>query len=125
MLSNAHKRHREEVCFRIAQRGCDGTLGECVAASVFVRVSLRTPARVCVSVSVVVWLYSCLSVAIISAVGLLAAAVLPIVDKLFYNQLLQFLIALAIGTLTGDALMHLLPHVRRHSLKQRFQSIFS
>jgi hypothetical protein len=30
--------------------------------------------------------------------------------KLFYQHLLQFLIALAVATLRGDALMHLLPH---------------
>lgn len=31
--------------------------------------------------------------------------------KSYYHQLLQFLVALAIGTLCGDALIHLLPHV--------------
>ena len=35
---------------------------------------------------------------------------IPIMQKLFYQHLLQFLIALAIGTLAGDALLHLLPH---------------
>lgn len=31
-------------------------------------------------------------------------------NKSYYHQLLQFLVALAIGTLCGDALIHLLPH---------------
>ncbi|XP_067651491.1 zinc transporter ZIP10-like [Haliotis asinina] len=57
-----------------------------------------------------VWGYSTLAVVIISLVGLLGVAVIPIMQKVFYNHLLQFLIALAVGTLTGDALLHLLPH---------------
>jgi zinc transporter 10 len=35
----------------------------------------------------------------------------PLVQRNFYQQLLQFLVALAVGTMCGDALFHLLPHV--------------
>ena len=31
-------------------------------------------------------------------------------QRAFYQHLIQFLIALAVGTLAGDALLHLLPH---------------
>ncbi|GFR99228.1 zinc transporter ZIP10 [Elysia marginata] len=57
-----------------------------------------------------VWGYSCVAVLVISLVGLLGVAVIPIMQKVFYNHLLQFLVALAIGALSGDALLHLLPH---------------
>ncbi|KAJ2939303.1 hypothetical protein O0L34_g13400 [Tuta absoluta] len=57
-----------------------------------------------------VWLYSSLSITAISACGLLGVAVIPIMHKTYYNHLLQFLVALAVGTLCGDALLHLLPH---------------
>lgn len=57
-----------------------------------------------------VWLYSTLSIAVISACGLLGVAVVPIMHKTYYNHLLQYLVALAVGTLCGDALLHLMPH---------------
>ncbi|XP_052254248.1 zinc transporter ZIP10-like isoform X3 [Dreissena polymorpha] len=57
-----------------------------------------------------VWGFSCVAVVIISLVGLLGVAVIPIMQKVFYNHLLQILVALAVGALSGDALLHLLPH---------------
>ncbi|KAL4220450.1 hypothetical protein ACF0H5_020851 [Mactra antiquata] len=57
-----------------------------------------------------VWGYSSLAVVIISLVGLFGVAVIPIMQKVFYQHLLQFLVALAVGTLSGDALLHLIPH---------------
>lgn len=61
------------------------------------------------------WWYSNLAVFIISACGVLGLAVIPITQKRFYEQLLQFLVALAVGTLAGDALLHLLPHAMTSS----------
>lgn len=60
--------------------------------------------------SATVWLFSYLAVIVISACGVLGLAVIPIMQKRFYQPLLQFLVALAVGTLAGDALLHLLPH---------------
>lgn len=60
--------------------------------------------------TVSVWLYATLSIIVISLCGLLGVAVIPVMQKTYYQQLLQFLVALAVGTLCGDALLHLLPH---------------
>lgn len=57
-----------------------------------------------------IWFYSNLAVLVISLCGILGLAVIPIMQKRYYQQLLQFLVALAVGTLSGDALLHLLPH---------------
>lgn len=57
-----------------------------------------------------VWLYSTLSIIGVSLCGLLGVAVIPFMEKHFYHHILQFLVALAVGTLAGDALLHLLPH---------------
>ncbi|RLU23386.1 hypothetical protein DMN91_003590 [Ooceraea biroi] len=60
--------------------------------------------------TVKVWVYSTCSILIISVSGLLGVAVIPCMGKYYYHHVLQFLVALAVGTLTGDALIHLLPH---------------
>lgn len=62
------------------------------------------------SIKPIVWIWSTVAVVIISAVGLLGVAVVPLVNKTYYNDVIQFLVALAVGCLTGDAFLHLLPH---------------
>lgn len=55
-------------------------------------------------------LYGSLAVLVISVSGILCVAIIPIIQKYFYQHFLHFFMALAIGSLTGDALLHLLPH---------------
>ncbi|KAJ9600976.1 hypothetical protein L9F63_000871, partial [Diploptera punctata] len=57
-----------------------------------------------------VWLYASVSILTISLIGLVGVAVVPLIQKSFFQQVLQFLVALAVGTMSGDALLHLLPH---------------
>ena len=57
------------------------------------------------------WGYSVLAVAVISLLSLVGVAIIPFMNRIFYKITLVFFIALAIGTLAGDALLHLFPHV--------------
>nr|CAD7426526.1 unnamed protein product [Timema monikensis] len=56
------------------------------------------------------YVYATISVLIISLLGLTGVLVVPLVNKSYYKYVLDFLSALAVGTLCGDALLHLLPH---------------
>ncbi|CAG4944346.1 unnamed protein product [Colias eurytheme] len=56
------------------------------------------------------WIYATLSILIISATGLVGVAIVPMIKSAAFGHVLHFLIAIAVGTLCGDALLHLLPH---------------
>ena len=60
---------------------------------------------------VTVWGYGFLSITIISLSSLLVIAIIPLIGHSVYHKLMSFLVALAVGTLSGDALLHLIPHV--------------
>jgi hypothetical protein len=57
------------------------------------------------------WLYGTASVFLISVFGLAAIMTIPQIATHHHPDILQLLVGLAIGTLTSDALLHLLPHV--------------
>ncbi|CAB1419174.1 unnamed protein product [Pleuronectes platessa] len=60
--------------------------------------------------TVMVWVWGFVSITIISLLSLLGVVLVPIIDQGCFKFLLTFLVALAVGTLSGDALLHLLPH---------------
>ncbi|KAM4561058.1 zinc transporter ZIP10 isoform 1-T3 [Fundulus diaphanus] len=60
--------------------------------------------------SVWVWIWGFVSITIISLLSLLGVILVPILKQSCFKFLLTFLVALAVGTLSGDALLHLLPH---------------
>ncbi|XP_067837837.1 zinc transporter ZIP6-like [Heptranchias perlo] len=69
-----------------------------------------------------VWIGGFVSVTVISLLSLLGITFMPLMNKSFFKFLLTFLVALAVGTLSGDAFLHLLPHsqgVHHHGAEQR------
>ncbi|KAL0964084.1 hypothetical protein UPYG_G00318310 [Umbra pygmaea] len=57
-----------------------------------------------------VWMCGFVSITIISLLSLLGVILVPILNQGCFKFLLTFLVALAVGTLSGDALLHLMPH---------------
>ncbi|KAK4471143.1 hypothetical protein MN116_005539 [Schistosoma mekongi] len=47
---------------------------------------------------------------LVSFSGLIVVCLVPLMSRSFYNVVTQFLIALAVGSLAGDAFLHLIPH---------------
>lgn len=62
------------------------------------------------AIPVTIWLAGLGSVGVISLVGLLAVGAIPLLKGPHQETVLQVLVSLAVGTLVGDALIHLLPH---------------
>ncbi|EDW19732.1 zinc transporter foi [Drosophila mojavensis] len=56
------------------------------------------------------WIYASISMFVLSACGLLGILLVPLMKTMAYQKILKFLVAIAVGTLAGDAFMHLLPH---------------
>ena len=59
-----------------------------------------------------VWSYGFAAAVVVSLCSVTGVMVIPFVNTVAYNKVIVFLIALAVGTLVGDSLLHLLPHVR-------------
>ncbi|KFQ34647.1 Zinc transporter ZIP10, partial [Merops nubicus] len=57
------------------------------------------------------WFCGIISITVISLLSLLGVILIPIINQWCFKFLLTFLVALAVGTMSGDALLHLLPHV--------------
>nr|XP_057922252.1 zinc transporter ZIP6 isoform X2 [Doryrhamphus excisus] len=58
----------------------------------------------------IAWLGGFVSISIISLLSLLGVVLIPLMNRVFFKFLLSFLVALAVGTLSGDAFLHLIPH---------------
>ncbi|KAM4727785.1 zinc transporter ZIP6 isoform 1-T4 [Anableps anableps] len=56
------------------------------------------------------WVGGFVSITIISMLSLLGVLLIPLMNRVFFKFLLSFLVALAVGTLSGDAFLHLIPH---------------
>lgn len=57
------------------------------------------------------WAGGFVSITIISLLSLAGVVLIPLMNRVFFKFLLSFLVALAVGTLSGDAFLHLIPHV--------------
>ena len=60
-----------------------------------------------------VWGYGFLCVTIISFMSVIGVSFLPLMSKSFYDYLLTLFIGLAVGSLSGSALFHLIPSAFR------------
>ncbi|XP_044160355.1 zinc transporter ZIP10 [Bufo gargarizans] len=67
------------------------------------------------------WICGLISITVISLLSLVGVILIPVINQGCFKFLLNFLVALAVGTLSGDALLHLLPHSQGghgHALKE-------
>merc|ERR1719354_1349820 len=71
--------------------------------------------RVLSDISGSTWLMACASVLVISLVGVISVAFLPLLSNERGEAVLQAFICVAVGTLVGDSFIHLAPHALTHS----------
>jgi len=62
------------------------------------------------------WVGGFLSITLISLLALVGVVLIPLMNRVCFNFLLSFLVALAVGTLSGDAFLHLIPHVSTNTV---------
>lgn len=68
--------------------------------------------HVLIIVSIIaVWGASIGAVVVINLSGLVVVILIPLMSRKIFNVVSQFLIALSVGSLIGDAFLHLIPHV--------------
>lgn len=60
-----------------------------------------------------VWGYGLLMVTLISLTSVVGVGVMPLMSRTFYSNLLTCLIGLAVGSLAGSAVFHLIPSAFR------------
>ncbi|XP_061398914.1 zinc transporter foi [Musca vetustissima] len=84
----------------------------CIGSEVLLQIDLQQTQHASVPKEDImyVWIYSFAAVFACSILGLVGVAIIPFMNSRFYKHIIQFLVALAVGTMTGDALLHLLPH---------------
>ncbi|XP_067308609.1 zinc transporter ZIP6 [Pseudorasbora parva] len=63
----------------------------------------------------IAWAGGFLSITLISLLALVGVVLIPLMNRVCFNFLLSFLVALAVGTLSGDAFLHLIPHSLGHN----------
>lgn len=69
---------------------------------------------------VAAWVGGFLSITVISLLSLLGVVLIPLMNTVFFKFLLSFLVALAVGSLSGDAFLHLIPHVSQSAARFLF-----
>uniref|UniRef100_A0A673LSN5 Zinc transporter ZIP6 n=1 Tax=Sinocyclocheilus rhinocerous TaxID=307959 RepID=A0A673LSN5_9TELE len=71
----------------------------------------RSPRNASINIA---WVGGFLSITLISLLALVGVVLIPLMNRVCFNFLLSFLVALAVGTLSGDAFLHLIPHSQGH-----------
>merc|ERR1719376_1903776 len=59
------------------------------------------------------WIVATISVTVISLISIVGIATIPLMKfSATYHMVMNYLVAMAVGTMCGDAILHLLPHAQ-------------